>query len=301
MTAVRPSSSSVVSSNSSGVGAPASVPASAHAPMPARAPAKFSASTSQQIWTWFQHHNRTIWRTPIATFFTIALPLVMMVVLSSFIDGSVQYRSDGSSVTFQDYYVPAMAAFAAASATYTNLCVSAALQREQGILKRVRGTPLATWKFFVSSIMSAIWLAFIGAVLLFVVGIALFDVSLDFSQLGWLAVFFAVGVSAFAVLGMAVSNLASTGQAGSAIANATILPLSFISGLFIPAGEIPVAIEIIGDIFPLKAFGEGMRGAFDPGLSSGNLWNLLLLVIWGLAGLFFMLRYFQWVPKAERE
>lgn len=279
--------------------APAAVPAPqsrAAAPVP---PSR--AAHLPQIWGWVRHHNRTMWRTPIATFFTIALPLVMMVVLSSFFDGTIQYGSAGRQVTFQDYYVPAMAAFSAASATYTSLCVTVALQREQGILKRVRGTPLAVWKFFVSSIVSAIWVAFIGATLLFAVGIALFDVSLDFGELGWLALFFALGVSAFAVLGMAVSNLASTGQAGSAIANATILPLAFISGLFIPAGEIPLVIDIIGDIFPLKAFGEGMRGAFDAGLDGERIWNIANMALWGVVGLFFMLRYFQWVPKAERQ
>ncbi len=278
----------------------APTPVSPSAAAPPSAPAA-PPTNLQQIWGWVRHHNRTMWRTPIATFFTIALPLVMMVVLSSFFDGTIEYGSAGRRVTFQDYYVPAMAAFSAASATYTSLCVTVALQREQGILKRVRGTPLAVWKFFVSSIVSAIWVATIGATLLFAVGIALFDVSLDFGELGWLALFFALGVSAFAVLGMAVSNLASTGQAGSAIANATILPLAFISGLFIPAGEIPLAIDIIGDIFPLKAFGEGMRGAFDPGLDGERIWNLANMAAWGAAGLFFMLRFFQWVPKAERQ
>ena len=275
------------------------VPAASAAASAAAAPAA-ATSAGRQVWVWFRHHNRTMWRTPIATFFTIVMPLVMMVVLSTFLDGSFSHGG-GSEIEFHNYYVPAMAVFSAASATYTSLCISMALQREQGILKRVRGTPLAAWKFFASSVLSAIWVAFLGAALLFTVGIVAFDASLQLSQLGWLAAFFVAGVSACALLGMAASNLASTGQAGSAIANATMLPLAFISGLFIPANEIPLAVDIIGDVFPLKAFGEGLRAGFDPGLSVDKLWNLLKLVAWGVAGLFFMLRCFHWVPKAERK
>ena len=80
-------------------------------------------SALQQIWGWFRYHNRTIWRTPISTFFVILLPLVMMVTLSTFIEGSLDYGS-GTPITFENYYVPAMAAFSAASATYTNLCIA---------------------------------------------------------------------------------------------------------------------------------------------------------------------------------
>lgn len=258
-------------------------------------------STSQQIWSWVRYHNRGNWRNPLVIFFTIAFPMGMMVLLSVFITGDIEYGPDNRLISIPNFFVPSMAAFAAASATYSNLCVTVSIKREQGILKRVRGTPLATWKFLLSTIISAIWFAFLGATLLFLVGILFFDVTLDYSQLGWMGVYFAAGVSAFAMLGMAASNLANTGQEGSAIANVTILPLAFVSDLFIPAQDPPAVIELIGNIFPLKPFGEGMKGAFDIGPADNKLWNLLIIAAWGAAGLFFLLRYFHWVPRSERK
>jgi len=285
-----PASAASVAGSSRSAAGPAT-PASAAA----------TISTSQQIWSWVRYHNRGNWRNPLVIFFTIAFPMGMMVLLSIFITGDIEYGPDNRLISIPNFFVPSMAAFAAASATYSNLCVTVSIKREQGILKRVRGTPLATWKFLLSTIISSIWFAFLGATLLFIVGILFFDVTLNYSQLGWMAVYFAVGVSAFALLGMAASNLASTGQEGSAIANVTILPLAFVSDLFIPAQDPPAVIQIIGDIFPLKPFGEGMKGAFDVGPADDKLWNLLLIAAWGAAGLFFLLRYFHWVPRSERK
>ena len=250
-------------------------------------------------YTWFRFHNHIFWRSPVAAFFTLALPLVMMIIFVS-IFGSDPYGTAGQ-INISEFYVPALASFTAATATYTNLGISLTLMREEGTLKRVRGTPAAPWQFLTGTVASAVWVAFLGATILFVVGTFIADITIDYDQIGWMALFFVVGVLAFAVLGVAVSLLAKTGQAASAITNATILPLAFISNIFIPMDDPPRWMEILGGIFPLRSFAEGFRSGFDPALRDGRVADLLVVAAWGVAGLIFVLKYFQWVPKAESE
>ena len=250
-------------------------------------------------YNWFRFHNHIFWRSPVAAFFTLALPLVMMIIFVS-IFGSDPYGTAGQ-INISEFYVPALASFTAATATYTNLGISLTLMREEGTLKRVRGTPAAPWQFLTGTVASAVWVAFLGATILFVVGTFIADITIDYDQIGWMALFFVVGVLAFAVLGVAVSLLAKTGQAASAITNATILPLAFISNIFIPMDDPPRWMEILGGIFPLRSFAEGFRSGFDPALRDGRVADLLVVAAWGVAGLIFVLKYFQWVPKAESE
>ena len=255
--------------------------------------------TAALAYTWFRFHNHIFWRSPVAAFFTLALPLVMMIIFVS-IFGSDPYGTAGQ-INISEFYVPALAGFTAATATYTNLGISLTLMREEGTLKRVRGTPAAPWQFLTGTVASAVWVAFLGATILFVVGTFIADITIDYDQIGWMALFFVVGVLAFAVLGVAVSLLAKTGQAASAITNATILPLAFISNIFIPMDDPPRWMEILGGIFPLRSFAEGFRSGFDPALRDGRVADLLVVAAWGVAGLIFVLKYFQWVPKAESE
>lgn len=255
--------------------------------------------TATLAYTWFRFHNHIFWRSPVAAFFTLALPLVMMIIFVS-IFGSDPYGTAGQ-INISEFYVPALASFTAATATYTNLGISLTLMREEGTLKRVRGTPAAPWQFLTGTVASAVWVAFLGATILFVVGTFIADITIDYDQIGWMALFFVVGVLAFAVLGIAVSLLAKTGQAASAITNATILPLAFISNIFIPMDDPPRWMEILGGIFPLRSFAEGFRSGFDPALRDGRVADLLVVAAWGVAGLIFVLKYFQWVPKAESE
>ncbi len=245
------------------------------------------------------------WRSPISAFFTIILPLFMMSLFSSIFTGDLSFTENGVETTFSyaEFFVPALASFSLASATYTNLAVSMSIYREERILKRVRSTPLPAWIYIVSAFISAAWVGFLSCALMLAVGIIAFDVGVLFGQLVWMAAFFLAGVATFSILGLVVAGAASSGRAAPAIANATILPLAFISDIFIyfDSSDSPAWIEITGDIFPLKRFAEGFRLPFvsGGGVSAGI--NLIVICAWGAAAFVFVLKYFSWLPKAESQ
>src|SRR5438067_244906 len=85
--------------------------------------------------------NKAFWRNPASAFFTFAFPLMFLVIFTSLL-GNGHVQLGGVLVKQSTYYVAGMAAFSVISACYTNIAISVTFNRDAGILKRVRGTPL---------------------------------------------------------------------------------------------------------------------------------------------------------------
>ena len=112
---------------------------------------------------------------------------------------------------------------------------------------------------------------------------------------------FAVGVTAFAALGLALAALSPTGDTAPAVANATLLPIAFVSDVFVPIQNPAAWLEFVGDFFPLKHFVRPLQDAFSPFHvgSAFSASDLLVMAAWGIGGVAFALRFFSWEPRAE--
>jgi ABC-2 type transport system permease protein len=110
---------------------------------------------------------------------------------------------------------------------------------------------------------------------------------------------FLVGVAAFAALGMAVAGMCPSASAASAVANAIILPMAFVSGVFIPLEDPPAWLATIGNVLPLKPFAESFQDAFNPAVDPPAFdWaNLAVVAAWGVVGVLVALRWFKWEPS----
>ena len=257
-------------------------------------------SVGQLVWQQFRYQNKVFWRTPIAAFFTIVFPLMLLVLFTAIFGNEV---IEGLGVTTAQFFTPGLAVFAAVSATYTNLAIGTALARDNGILKRVRGTPIPPWAYIAGRVSSAVYLAFIAITLMMTVGIVFYGVQLIPRTLPAAFLTFLVGVSCFAALGMLVAAISPNGDAAPAITNATLLPIAFISDIFIPIEAPPRWMEIAGNFFPLKPFAVAFRDAFDPTLTGAQFhWpELAWMTIWGVAATILAIRLFKWEPSGGSE
>jgi len=251
------------------------------------------------LWHQARYEWRIFWRTPISAFFTIFFPLLIFVVFSLVFGNE---RIEYLGITTAQFYAPSLAVFAAVSATYTNISIFTSYQRDEGILKRVRGTPLPSWVFFGGKILSSILIALIGTLIMLSVGVVFFGLQVYPETVSILIAVFFVGVAAFAALGLLVAALAPSGQAATAIANATLLPLAFVSGVFIVPGEdMPGWLTAVSSFFPLSHFVEPFVAAFTPAATRADFeWqDLAYLALWGVVALIFAIRWFKWEPPTS--
>ncbi|MCP3975181.1 MAG: ABC transporter permease [bacterium] len=260
-------------------------------------------SNLQLIWQQIRYQNKIFWRTPIAAFFTIVFPLMFLFVFVTLF-GNDTISELG--VTTAQFYAPALAVFGAVSATYTNLAIGTAISRDEGILKRVRGTPLPPWIYMAGRVGSSVWVAFIAVVLMLAVGVLLYGVEIYLVSLPALLVAFAIGVACFASLGLVVAAFAPSGDAAPAIANATLLPLAFISDIFIaPSDASPGWLAAVGSVFPLKHFAVAFSDGFSPiekaardGWLDHFHWKEYgIMALWLVGGVILAIRFFTWEPR----
>jgi len=243
----------------------------------------------------------TIWRIPVAFFFTLVLPLIMLVLFNALFGDDIIVTDEGSWKASQ-FYTGGLAAFTAVSATYTNLANMVPIRRDEGVLKRWRGTPLPTSLYMAGFVASAVVIALAAVVLMLTLGYLVYDLEIVWAKMPAAAVTFVVGVSAFAALGLALASVVKSASSASAAANATLLPLAFVSNIFISLDDdSPEWLKRIGDFFPLKPFAEAFQNCFMPFVDPPAFsWDKLAFVaLWGVAGAVVAVRNFSWEPSGS--
>ena len=169
-----------------------------------------SPSVSSLVWQQFRYQNKVFWRTPIAAFFTIVFPLMLLVLFTAIFGNE---EIEGLGITTAQYFTPGLAVFAAVSATYTNLAIGTAIARDNGILKRIRGTPIPPWAYIAGHVASSVYLAFLAMALMMAAGVVFYGVQIIARTLPAALLTFVVGVSCFAALGMLVAAISPNGDA----------------------------------------------------------------------------------------
>ena len=250
------------------------------------------------LWRAVRAENRLFWRTPIGAFFTLGLPLIMLVLfVALFGNGRIGQTSYGPVTTAQ-FYASGLAVFAAGSASYTNIAIGLTMRRDDGVLKRVRGTPIPPWVFMAGVISSAVWIALVSVIVMVGVGVVAYDIEIQVEQLPAMLVAFVVGTLCFASLGVGLASVARTASSAPAIANATILPLAFMSDVFIALEDPPAWLTLVGDVFPLKPFAVAFGNAMSPFVDGPAFeWDRLAVMGgWTVVGALVAWRRFRWEP-----
>lgn len=236
-------------------------------------------------------------RNPAAMFFTAILPVVFLTLFVAIFGN--ERAAEFGNIRVATLQVPAFIALAVVSASFVGLAIGLTRLREDGVLKRIRGTPAAPWLVFAGRIGTAIVSALVVTVILCAIGAVGFGVAIPTATLPGLLVALLVGAGSFCALGIAFTRLIPSEESAPAMTNAVVLPLYFISGVFVPVSELPDALRSIADVLPVKPFVDALTVAFDPrttgvGLAGGDL---LVLAAWGAAGLALAVRSFGWTPR----
>lgn len=243
-----------------------------------------------------------------AVFFTFLFPVVMLTIFSvAFSETSFGRDAAGHTVSAASYYLPGMLAAGVLLSGLQNLAIDIAGEKSDGTLKRLAGTPLSVISYFIGKIGRALLTGIAQAALLLLLARVAFGVELPTAAGSWLTFtwVFLLGVSTCAILGIGLSALPRSGKSATAVIIPIVLILQFISGVYLTFTNLPVWLQNVASVFPLKWLAQGMRSVFLPSnfeaAEAGGTWNLagvaIVLGIWLVVGLIAARLTFRWIRK----
>jgi ABC-2 type transport system permease protein len=239
-------------------------------------------------WRQYRLERRLFWRNPSAAFFNFLLPLLFLAFFGAILHGN---QHDLNVI------VPGIAGMSVMSTTFTALAFNMTFLREQGVLKRIHGTPMPSTSYLLGIAGNAVTNTALQIVIITVAGRLFFGT-------GWpkdwveLVVFVCAGVVCFASLGVAFSHAIPNFDSAPAYVNAVFLPVIFVSGVFYDAARAPSFIRGIAQALPLIHLIDGLSGAMVKGTSlSANVGALGVIAAWALLGMFFAVRGFSWEQR----
>jgi ABC-2 type transport system permease protein len=234
-------------------------------------------------WEQFRFERKLFWRNPSAAFFNFLLPLLLLVLIAT------AFASEADEL---EVLIPGVAGMGVLATTFTALAFNLTILRDEGVLKRIRGTPIPAGAYLAGIIGSATLNACLQVALVVVIGNVLYGVDWPHDPL-LLAGFTLLGVVCFASLGVAFAQAIPNEDAAPAYTNAIFLPLIFISGVFYSADDLPQALKTIAEALPLKHLIDGLSEAIVGG--GGDAATAAVVVAaWAGAGLFLAVLFFIW-------
>ena len=234
-------------------------------------------------------------REPRTFVYTLVLPLFLLVILNGiFHGGSSFFRL---RVPFAVYYTPAIISYQIMLAGFSSLLIAITTERERGMLKRLRGTPMPSWVFLAGEILRTIVVVAVTVVVLVAVGAVVYHVPVRADAVIGLAVYTVAGTACMCALGLAGTRACATTEAASVAGPFVTLILGFVSGVFIPVSMMPSWMLDVGKFFPLEHLARGLQQAFAvPGSTGITIPDLAVILAWGAAGIAVALVSFRWEP-----
>jgi ABC-2 type transport system permease protein len=251
-----------------------------------------------------RYTNKAFWRNPANAFFTFAFPLMFLVIFTALFgtDDTCSLGPGGcppgEMISTSTFYVGAIATFSIITATYTNLAINLTFSRDMGVLKRIRGTPMASWSFMLGRILHAIVITVVLVAIVVAFGALFYDAEVPTRTMPAFLASIAVGAASFSALGLAITSAIPNADASPPIVNASILPLLFLSGIFIPIQDPNAWYVKVAEVFPVYHFAQAMNSAYFSVSGSGfEGTHLLILGAWGVAGAILAVLFFSWEPR----
>jgi ABC-2 type transport system permease protein len=245
----------------------------------------------------FVHQLRSeqlvFWRSREAAFFIFLFPLLLFVLLGSVYSGKIY------GVPAPEALLAGLVGYGCANTAFAGLAIQLVLRRENGILKRLRSTPLPPATYVVSLLVSTLIVFVLQTIALFLIGRAFYGTPFP-SEVGSFIATIVIGAAVFAALGTATASVIRSAEGSSAVVNFILLPSAFLSGSFGPTRHYPAFLRAIGDVLPLKYFIKLVNAVY---LHGHGFWTqpgaLAVLAAWGTAGLVFTAFKFRWEPTGS--
>lgn len=231
-----------------------------------------------------RHQVTSISRIPIVLILSVGLPLLFFVLLSALVGNEVVDPTRG--VRLVQYLAPGMASFGVVMATFSFLAVGLSEARSTGVLKRQAATPVPRWVLIGGRVGAALALGLTATALVLGTGVLAYHLQVPARTIPAVLVTLVVASASFSALGLAIALALPTMQLTLAVTNGIVIPLSFVSDMFMVGVTMPPWLAAVGWVFPLKHLAALLSGALDPYATGSGfaLDHLGVIALWGLVG-----------------
>ena len=220
---------------------------------------------------------------------TAGFPLIFMLLFS------FMYRDQmAGDLPMVAYVFASMVGMSVGGTAFLNLSINLVEERDRGILKRLRGTPLRAWQLLGGKVLAASLIICLQVLFLLLIGITCFALRLRGAPLPSLTVLL-VGTLSLLSMGFCLASVMKNARAAEAWALALFLPMLFIGGGFFPTESLPRVVQQLARGLPLTHFYEALVSVMVEGNSittSGH--HLLLIGLWALGCSAVSVKAFRW-------
>lgn len=239
-------------------------------------------------------------RSPLGFFITLVIPLLLLVSLNVITPPTAATLPGG--LRYAQFLTPAISAFCLLNACYVTTVTSMVLAREEGILKRLRGTPLPAWTYLAGRFGSGLVTSVISVGIIIATAVVFFHVTIVWRAMSYFAAAAGLGMACFFLLGVAVTTAVPKSDTALPVAYGTVLPLAFISDVFFPSVHAPRWLYDVASAFPVAPVARAMEAAFTPATRSWPMpaTGLLVVLGWSAAAAVIIALAFRWQPGPIR-
>jgi ABC-2 type transport system permease protein len=245
-----------------------------------------------------RYEQRSYWRNRGRGVFTFVFPLMLLAIFASLDKG--QTISTRGGIPYNDFFVPGILAYGVIATTFINLAIGTAILRDEGVLKRMQGTPLPTWAYVAARIASASLISLMMTVVVLVLGTVVWGLDFRTAELPGIVITLLLATACFTTIGIGITRFIKSAESGPVVVNLITWPLTFISNIWFPIDSLPTFLKNLASVFPIKALADGLQYAFDPrhhGVAMNGA-DLGTLAIWTAIGVYLMVQFLR-QPQGE--
>jgi ABC-2 type transport system permease protein len=245
-----------------------------------------------------RYEQRSYWRNRGRGVFTFVFPVMLLAIFASLDNG--QHISSRGGIPYNDFFVPGILAYGVIATTFINLAIGTAILRDNGVLKRMQGTPLPRWANVAARIGSTFLISLLMSLVVLVLGSLVWGLDFRAGEVPGIVVTLLLGTACFTAIGIGITRFMPNAESAPVVVNLVTWPLTFISNIWFPTDSLPTFLRDLASVFPIKALADGLQYVFDPRHHGTpvNGGDLRTLAIWTVIGVWLMIRFLR-QPQGE--
>ena len=235
--------------------------------------------------------GRLFARDPIALFFGLVFPGLLLVMLGQFFPGFTDPSPDLGGASYLEVYAPIVLALGVATLGLVTLPPILGGYRQLGILRRLRTTPVHPWRLLSAQLIVHLTVAVVAGAIAVVAAVVLFGIALPELPL-WFALSYLLAAASMFSIGLLIGSVARTSVSAQAIGMGIYFPMLFLAGTWVPRTIMSDTLRTVSDFTPLGAAVQALEDSwFGVTPSAGTLG---VMAIWTLVVSLLAVRMFRW-------